>query len=360
MPPTDDRSPRFGLEEEVFLTYPDRPTLDGFWPLARLLWSDPSTWYTRTASNFARGRDRALCLMSGVEIATAPAADVEEAVARLAGARRALARRTDGWMVALGALPGLLLPTNTCGLHVHVGGLADRLAAYRRLAHFLPLLACALQNAPDVRRPSFRLARSYAIGPLTGDPAFRFQDLILPRRLPTVEIRVFDSCWDLAPIRAVLRAVRAIVALDRDFPLDVETYARLRQAVVEEGYGPHVRPLYLELSAFVEVDEAIFAHPPADTVRRLLGGADPASPPRESLLSLFAELDGRYRASAAPRHAAEPGTPAEAAAGSRKAAPRPTPRASAPRAALGLVAYGLPKLPYVAWKAWVEQGGWPA
>ncbi|MBX6350031.1 MAG: hypothetical protein IRZ11_00795 [Clostridia bacterium] len=348
---------RFGLEEEVFLTYPDRPTLDGFWPLARLLWSDPHSWYARTASNFARGRDRALCLMSGVEIATAPAPSPDEAVSALALARRALAERTDGWMVAMGALPGLLLPTNTCGLHVHVGGLPDRLAAYRRLARFLPLILCALQNSPDGRRPSYRLARSYAIGPLTGDPADRFQDLILPRRLPTVEIRAFDSTADLARIGAVLRAVEAIVSRAPDAPLDVGAYARLRAAVAERGYGPHVRPLYLELRRLVEVDEELFRTPPAGEVVRLLGGHDPAAPPREALLSLFSELDRRYRASAGLGGAEAPGARRPRRAPSRAGAAGRPPRPSPPRAALGLVAYGLPKLPYVAWKAWVENGG---
>jgi hypothetical protein len=62
-----------GLEEEVFITTPTRPTLDALYVLAKLLWRNPRDYYKHTASNFARGRDARQCLMSSVEIATRPA-----------------------------------------------------------------------------------------------------------------------------------------------------------------------------------------------------------------------------------------------------------------------------------------------
>lgn len=343
-----DGEPIFGLEEEVFLTYPDRPTLDGLWALARLLWSDPGYWYTHSASNFARGADALATFMSGVEISTPPCRGAAQAVDELSRLRARLADVSDGYLVAMGALPGHFARTNTCGLHVHVGGLRDRHAAYAAIAHFLPLLTCAFLNSPgaDPNRgregtaggvmPSYRLGRSYATGPLRDDPFYRFQDLILPYRLPTVEIRAFDSCWDLARIRVILDAVTAILRSGRRWRLDVAEYNALRAAVVREGYGRALRPLYDELSDIIRVPEELFSEPPAAEVRRLMAVAgDPSGGGKSGFGELFRILDARYRG-LPDSQAREPRTPVYL------------------RGAAGMLAYYLPKAPYVAWKAWVE------
>lgn len=346
-----DGEPLFGLEEEVFLTYPDRPTLDGLWALARLLWSHPGYWYTHSASNFARGADAWATFMSGVEIATPPCRGAAEAVAALSDLRSRLGAVADGYLVAIGTLPGRAARTNTCGLHVHVGGLRDRRAAYAAIAHFLPLLTCALLNAPcgeagdatpAAPSPSYRLARSYATGPLHDDPFYRFQDLILPYRLPTVEIRAFDSCWDLERIRTVLDTIAAILRSGRRWSLDVAEYNALRTVVAREGYGRALRPLYAELRDIVPVPEELFSRPPADEVRRLLGDtAGPAPGGSPGMSRLCRVLDARYR-----------GLPDSA--GREPRVPLPL------RGAAGLLAYYLPKAPYVVWKAWVEHPREPA
>lgn len=324
--------PLYGIEEEVFLTYPVRPALDALWPLARLLWEDPRYYYTRSASNFARGADLRRAVMSGVELSTPPRRGAEAAVAALLEQRRRLAAVADAYIVPMGSLMGLEARTNTCGLHVHIGGVDDLAAAYAAVAHFLPLFACAFLNAPYEEggrpRPSFRFARSYAIGPLREDPRFRFQDLILPYRLPTVEIRCFDPVWDTERLALVLKAVSAVLGSGRRWPLDRDRYNRLRAAVAAEGYGTHVRPLFLELSEIVTLPEALFAAPPADAVRRWAaeGGVEAA----------YRRIDAAYR-----------GAPAGDA--------RPAPRPRAWRAAAGFFGYYVPRLPYTVWKALVER-----
>lgn len=324
--------PLFGIEEEVFLTYPDRPALDALWPLARLLWRNPRYYYTRSASNFARGADLRRAVMSGVELSTPPRRGTDAAVAALAEQRRRLAEVADAYIVPMGSLLGLEARTNTCGLHVHIGGVDDLEAAYAAVAHFLPLLACAFLNAPydegGQPRPSFRFARSYAIGPLRADPRYRFQDLILPYRLPTVEIRCFDPVWETERLATVLRAISAVLRSGRRWPLDRDRYNRLRAAVAEEGYGPHVRPLFLELSELITLPEALFAAPPAEAVRRWAA--------EDGVEGAYRQIDAAYR-------------------GERG---RPRPREVRPRAwraAAGFLAYYVPRLPYTAWKAFVER-----
>ncbi|MGB9620213.1 MAG: hypothetical protein ACPL7K_07360, partial [Armatimonadota bacterium] len=91
--------PRFGIEEEVFITEPERPTIRSLYYLARLLARNPLFYYTHSAHNFTRGRDVRVGIMSGVEISTAIHEDPDAVVDDLARRRADLAAVTSGLIV---------------------------------------------------------------------------------------------------------------------------------------------------------------------------------------------------------------------------------------------------------------------
>jgi gamma-glutamyl:cysteine ligase YbdK (ATP-grasp superfamily) len=218
--------PTFGIEEEVFVCEPERPSLASLEYLARLTWRDPWRHYARTASNFARGKDLTQGLMSCVEISTDVHDDVDSLLADLVRRRHELGRAIgrDGLVVPLGHLLQNEAPTNTAALQFHVGA-PDRDLAYDNLAYFLPLLAVLSADSPgaDGQRfgQSFRMARGFAVGPLLEDRLVRFQDLIVSKRLGTIEVRVLDPVWDLHRVRVLAEAVAAIASLERRMPFDL-------------------------------------------------------------------------------------------------------------------------------------------
>lgn len=322
-----------GLEEEVFVTNVERPTLHSLYYLARLLWKNPSVYYVHTDSNFARGEDIRQGLMGGIEISTRPHAAVSSLLEELARSRALLAEIcTDGLLVPLGHLINFDAPTITCGLHVHISGLDDPQRAYRNLAHFLPLLALMTANSPYCRGiyfgPSYRMARGYAIGPLRASPTYRFQDIIFSRRLGTIELRVFDPVWDLARLRYLLEAVRAIARSEKGYPLDRNLYNRQRWRVAREGYGGSLKALYRELGELCYVPEELFVRTPAEEVRRCYEVY--------GLLGTYSALDNAYRNGIFE--------------------PRPIPafNPSLSKQAVGLAAYYMVKLPYKLKKVWQE------
>lgn len=337
-----------GLEEEVFITEPYRPSLGSLYCLARLLWRDPAFYYTHSASNFARGNDVRSCLMGGVEIATRTASSPEEAVRDLRRRRGELAEVTEGYyLVAVGHLFDLEAPTNTCGLHVHLGGLPDPRRSYAALVRYLPVLAAAAVNSPLAGGRevglSYRMQRSFAIGPLRGDWSYRFQDLIYSRRLGTIEIRVFDPFWDLERLRWLLGACIAVALLDRPVEADLELYNRLREVVAREGYGKPIRRLYQELASFYPLPERLLLNPPAEETRRLFR--------QRGMAGAYAVLDRAYRHGEPPLQAASGGDGDPPCRRSGVRLPVLL------RAAVGFFGYFLPKAPYVAFKAWREWGG---
>lgn len=324
----------YGIEEEIFITEPTRPALSAFYPMAKLLWRNPRYYYKHSATNFARGRDARQCLMSSVEIATRPHTDIEALLADLQMRRSDLAQAAgQAYLVPVGHLFDLESPTNTGGLHLHIGVAPERReTVYANLAYFLPLLLLLSASSPYAGGryfgQSYRIARSFAIGVLRDDPYYRFQDLIISRRLGTIEIRGLDPIWDVERLRWLLRAVDAIVALPEARPLNRERYAALRAQAACAGYTPDLQRLYAELRAYCELPEALLRHTTADALAACVA--------REGLLSTYARLNHAYRTG-------------------RWEPVKPHPvRASAGRAALGLLGYYLPKLPYVAYKAWAE------
>lgn len=325
--------PLFGIEEEVFITHPQRPNLQSLYCLAKLLWTNPRYYYVHSDSNFARGEDVKQGLMGGVEISTLPYSEVGDLILDLAERRRALAATCpDGLLVPLGHLIDYHAPTITCGMHIHVGNVSDLEGAYAKLAHFLPLLALLTANSPyyDGRYfgQSYRMAHSYAIGPLRQDPRYRFQDIIFARRLGTIEIRILDPIWDLKRLTILLEAIRALVLAERVYSLDREAYNRLRQAVPYAGYGPALRELYKELSEIYWFPEEMLWITPAEQVRHLFE--------EQGLLAAYSALDNGYR--------------------NGIFAPQPVPsfQTSVSKAAVGLAAYYMVKLPYKLQKVWKE------
>ncbi len=322
----------FGLEEEVFITEPERPTLQSLYYLARLVWRSPRKYYAHTHCNFARGKDLRFGLMSGVEISTAAHTDRRALLEDLAGRRGALADACSGLIVPLGHLLDRPEPTNICGMHLHISGFPDFERAYRNVIYFLPLLTLLVANAPGFGNsfygPSFRLAEAFAIGPLREDKKYRFQDVILSKRLGTLEIRAFDPVWDLGRIRLLLDCIEAVLQTGRTYPGTTETYNRLRLLAAREGYCEELRQVYRELKELVPVPEKFFLEPPALKVWELYR--------ERGIPAVYSALDNAYR-----------GGPLEP----RKLPPM---KASGLKIIAGVCGYALPRLPYNLRKVWLE------
>ena len=94
---------------------------------------------------------------------------------------------------------------------------------------------------------SYRMANSWAIGPVGDDWKVRFQDIILSKRLGTVELRVFDPCWDMNRIRWLLRVVKAISELDVALDPAIDRYNSLRDNICRDGLIDEVDDLVEEL-----------------------------------------------------------------------------------------------------------------
>jgi hypothetical protein len=385
-----------GLEEEVFITTPTRPTLDALYVLAKLLWRNPRDYYKHTASNFARGRDARQCLMSSVEIATRPHTDINALLDELRTHRAALADAAgDAYLVPVGHLFDLDAPTNTAGLHIHIGVPAERrLTVYANLAYFLPLLILLSASSPYAGGryfgQSYRVAASFAIGALHDDPYYRFQDLILSRRLGTIEIRACDPIWDLERLRVLLEAVQAIAQLPTARPIDRARYAALRHQAARIGYTPDLQALYRELSTVYEIPEALLQETVSDALhgylkRFWIPPSVPSSSSRQASQFGAARNKSPLTPALSPltkggegvgvggfNWALAPATPATISPNAllhtyarlnhayrtgrwAPVAPHPA-RPSAWRGVLGVLGYYMPRLPYTAYKAWAEWG----
>ena len=155
-------------------------------------------------------------------------------------ARRAqLAEVTSGLIVPVGHLLNYDTPTNTCAIHFHIGGVEDKRRLYGNLIHFLPILVLFTINSPMAGRQyfgkSYRMRKSWAIGPIKPDWTVRFQDVILSKRLGTIELRACDPCWDITRVRYLLRALKAIAELDETLDPGIERYNSSRDAICREG-----------------------------------------------------------------------------------------------------------------------------
>lgn len=325
--------PTFGIEEEVFITEPERPTLRSLYYLAKLLARDPAFYYTHSAHNFARGKDLKQGMMSGVEISTGMHEDVDAILADLESRRADLAAVSSGLIVPVGHLLNYDTPTNTCALHVHVGGVPDKERVYRNMIHFLPALLLITINSPMAGGgyfgQSYRIAKSWAIGAIKDDPTIRFQDVILSKRLGTVELRACDVCWDLSRVRLLLKAVEAIAGLREDLDPNMQTYNSLRPEIARRGLIEETLPVAEELAGLVGVPLEALTRTASDELWEMYQSS--------GLIGAYSALDNGYRSGAFEPRTVEQKQRSGIAAG-----------------IVGFAAYFVPRLPYYALKGILE------
>lgn len=324
--------PTYGLEEEVFVTEPERPSPQSLYYLAKLLWRRPDFYYTHSASNFARGEDIKQGVMAGVEIGTDKHTSVNSLLDDFVQRRKDLMGVVEGLIIPLGHLIDVEAPTCTCAFQIHIGQLSCKEVAYENLAYFLPVLMLLTANSPLVKGQyfgkSYRIARGYAIGSLREDSTYRFQDLIVSKRLKTIEVRVPDPTWDLERIKVFLGAVEAIVNLPRPIGSDRLWYNSIRDRVARVGFVEEVEEVYRRLANLCEIPRHFVEQSPSDEVVALFE--------REGLLKTYSALDNAYRTG------------------------RLEPREILPvnksylKMCAGFTGYYVPRLPYMAWKYWRE------
>lgn len=327
--------PTLGIEEEVFVTEPERPTLRSFYYLARLLAKNPSFYYTHSAHNFARGKDLKQGWISGVEISTGVHENVGELVDDLAARRADLSSVASGLIVPIGHLINYDAPTNTCAIHVHIGGVRNKRRVYENLLHFMPILPLFTANSPfaasEYFGKSYRMSCSFAIGPVQPDWSVRFQDIIYSRRLGTIELRVCDPCWNLERIRNLLNAVKAIAELEIDLEPNIERYNSLRERICREGLLDETAGLVSELKSIADFPADIVEKTASDELAQLYNSG--------GILAAYSALDSGYRCGKFEPKAVIEKQQSHIAAG-----------------LIGFAGYFVPRLPYYAWKGIVENG----
>ncbi|AWN23875.1 hypothetical protein DKM44_12090 [Deinococcus irradiatisoli] len=322
----------YGLEEEVFVLHGGRTRLGSLWNMGELLWQDPRRNWSATATNFRRGPAARREPMSSVEVSTAVELSAATLFSAALSRRAALARAFPvGQLIALGALPGSDR-YHTAGLHLHVGVPEhERERVYGNLAHALPVLALASASSPYFgeggQGPLSRVKSSFALGELGPDPYDRFQDLIVTRRLGTLELRVPDPVPDPERLWAILQAVERIVRWPGRWPWSRENYNALRREMLG-GLTPALRARAEEIREVSGFPLSWAEHTEAERVL--------AHTEAHGWDSTCAHLDGLYRSGVWQ----DLGTPHA-----------PPPRWQGPA---GFARYYLPKLPYIARKAYVE------
>jgi hypothetical protein len=244
-----------GLEEEVFVIEQDRltPTLQSLDYLRKLYWKNPKRYSRHTASNFARGKDRRECFMGSIEIATAIHDSPESLIEDLVSRRTEFADATRGGVVVpVGSLFTLNSPSNTASSHLHIGvKKAQRERVYGNLAYFAPVLAVASASSPWLEGQPFgssaRMAHKGLLGPLREDREYRFQDVIISKRLGTIELRILDPIAEIWRLREVIAAAIAIASFDGDLPFDRDEYNREREAWAVHGCNAFVQSRWQEM-----------------------------------------------------------------------------------------------------------------
>ena len=302
-----------------------------------LLWQDPGRNWAATATNFRRGAAARREPMSSVEISTGVELSAATLFTAALSRRAALARAFPaGQLIALGALPGSDR-YHTAGLHVHVGvPESERERVYGNLAYFLPVLTLASASSPyfgaGSQGPLSRVAASFALGALGPDPHERFQDLIVTRRLGTLELRVLDPVPDPERLWAILQAVERVAKWPGTLPWSREDYNALRRQLLSTQIGGGLTP---ELTARAEELAALTGFDPS-WAEQTEANRVQTHTEAHGWASACAHLDGLYRSG----RWQDLGTPHA-----------PPPRWQGPA---GFARYYLPKLPYIARKAYVE------
>lgn len=317
------------------MLFEGRPSTASLLDLASLLWRNPKRNMRHTASNFTR---RLPNLMSTVEFATGVHATPDTLLAETLARRQELASvMRSGLIVPVGMLQDAN-PFNTAGLHLHLGVPGDVMwRAYGNVARFLPVLALASASSPWDGTARYGHSRrthaSFALGGLRDDPFHRFQDLIVTRRLGTIELRVLDPVWNPARLHAIVDAAWRLAGLERALAFDRGAYNRHRERYPREGLTPELRELALELHDLTGFDPKWVEETEADRIA--------AEAERHGLTHVWRSLDGAYRHGAFTPSC----TPDE--------------RPARWRGAAGLALYYAPRLPYMAVKGWQEHHARP-
>lgn len=303
--------------------------MESFYYLARLLARNPGFYYTHSAHNFARGKDLKQGWVGGVEISTGSHEDVEALVDDFAVRRAELASVCTGLLVPMGHLINYDTPTNTCAIHVHIGGVENKRRLYGNLIHFLPVLALFTMNSPFVDSEyfgqSYRMHSGWAIGCVKDDWTGRFQDIILSKRLGTIEMRLFDPCWDLERVRALMRVIGAIADLDEDLAPNIERYNTLRSEICRRGLLDETIDIARELRSLVDFPMHLVEHSASNELAEVYNSG--------GLLDAYSALDNGYRNGVFE--------------------PRPVDKrqkVDVAKGVFGFAAYFIPRLPYYAWK----------
>jgi gamma-glutamyl:cysteine ligase YbdK (ATP-grasp superfamily) len=328
-----------GVEEEVFVLEQGRltPTLQSLDYLRRLLWKNPKRYIQHSASNFAKGEERKECFMGSIEMATGVHEQIEHLLEDLMTRRTEFAKAAKGGMIVpVGSLFTLDSPTNTASSHVHVGvPSTERDRVYENLAYFAPVLAVAAANAPWAAGKefglSYRMAQPGCLGPLREDREYRFQDVIISKRLGTIELRIFDPMPEIYRLREVLEAVTAIAAWPGRTEFDRETYNIHRQTWTKEGLTEHVIRIWEELKPIYPLPHELLENTLSSRLKQVatVRGIDAAYKEAERLW-----LEGT---DVAPEH-------------------RPHSRL---RTLTGLAGYYAVRLPFMAYKGYKEWYGSP-
>jgi hypothetical protein len=260
----------FGIEEEVFIVEPTRPSTQSLYYLSKLVWKKPKKYLFHTDSNFARNRDILQGLMSAVEISTYPHGDIDDLIEDLYGRRLELKEVSEGLIIPIGHLFDYSAPTNTAALQFHVGNMEDPKRTYDNLVYFLPLLILLAANSPienmQYHSKSYRLLNSFAVGPIKKDWEYRFQDIIFAKRTKTIELRAFDPIWDIERIRTLANIIKAIADYNGHFKLDIKRYNHLRKEACLRGYTQDFEEIYQSLNKIVHVPKALFEISPSDII----------------------------------------------------------------------------------------------
>lgn len=319
----------FGIEEEVFVVEPEKPSLQSLYYLGRLFWKNPSRYYKGSSSNFARGRDIKHGLMSGVEITTGVHENTVSLIDDFKTRRKELSEVCEGLIIPMGHLINHDTPSNVCALQVHIGGVTN-IKTYQNLAYFLPLLFLLTASSPFVEGEryghSYRLASGYAIGAPDKEPTYRFQDIIFSKRLGTIEVKIFDPWWDLERIRILVKALEKIVHIEERMPYDINDYKKLRREAAHKGYTKGISELHEKLNRHYQIPLSFFKKTPADEVAELYE--------KEGLLATYSALDSAYRG------------------GEFRPQKIKKTKKNIAKISAGIFGYYIPRLPYRVWKYW--------
>lgn len=273
--------------------------------------------------------------MSSVEVSTDVANSADEAVDNLFERRKEFAQAARGAIVVpVGSLFTLNSPSNTSGFHVHVGvPREERDRVFGNLAYFIPVLAIASSSSPYVSGryygQSYRIAEPLYLGALREDREFRFQDLIITKRLGTIEIRLFDPVPELSRMREIVRAVEAIAKLPQTLPFSREEYNGARAEWGKEGLNGFVRKRLAELQSVYPFDLSLLEHTFSDDLA--------AVAKTQGVLAAYEEADRVWRRGTGVHH--------------------PVRKHSRMRVVSGLAGFYAIRLPYMAYKGIREWKG---